>query len=97
MLSEQQRGVMRWLLRAVQSSENLNDIDRPILSLGAIEWRPRTVDKEGENCWRASLCRTLARLEKRGLITRIRGPKNARTVAVMFTDVGRKVAEALSG
>jgi hypothetical protein len=96
MLSAQQRAVLRWLLRSVRTLEGRDDIEARIMLRDGIRWRPSTVDEESENCWRASPCRTLARLEKRGLITRLRGPKNARTIAVMFTDVGRRVAEALS-
>jgi DNA-binding HxlR family transcriptional regulator len=54
-----------------------------------------TEDKALENVWRASVCRSLARLEKRGLVIRIKGSKKTRTVRVKFTDAGRKVAEAL--
>ena len=97
MLSEQQKHVLRWLLAVVR---NLEDNDtaaaRSLLRTG-VDWLPRATNKERENCWRASLCRTLARLEKRGLVVRIKGRKNARTVRVVFTSEGRKVAEALSG
>src|SRR5437588_4722527 len=47
------------------------------------QWKPKcenqAEDKARENVWRASLCRSLTRLEKRGLITRIKGRKQART------------------
>jgi hypothetical protein len=94
-LSEQQKHVLRWLLQAVRALEGRNDSAARSLLRDGIGWQPRTADKDRENCWRASLCRTLARLEQRGLLTRIRGRKNARTVRVLFTDQGRKVAESM--
>ena len=95
MLSEQQKRVLRWLLRVVRDLEDRNDRAARSLLVEGIVWRPRAGDKESENSWRASLCGTLARMEQRGLITRIRGRKNARTVRVMFTDLGRRVADSI--
>ena len=97
MLSEQQKLVLRWLLAAVRDLESLNSGAARSLLRDGIDWRPRAGDKHRENCWLASLCRTLARLEQRGLITRVRGRKNARTVRVKLTNQGRKLAEMLSG
>ena len=60
------------------------------------QWKPKLVDKTEDkslgNVWRAYLCRSLGRLEKRGLIIRIKGHKQARTVRVMLTTEGRKMA-----
>lgn len=100
-LSSLQQSILKWLLYQVRSVEQA---DPKWLKYG-IEWRPpwmpqlqdKAQDKALENVFRASLCRSLARLENRGLITRMRGRKNARTVNVMLTAEGRKVAEALSG
>jgi DNA-binding HxlR family transcriptional regulator len=97
MLSEQQKRVLRWLLAAVRDLESVRNAAARSLLREGIDWRPRAGNKERESCWRSSLCRTLARLEQRGLITRIRGPKNARTVRLKFTNQGRKTAEMLSG
>jgi hypothetical protein len=36
------------------------------------------------------------RLEKKGLIERIKGPNQARTVRILLTSEGRKVAEAIT-
>jgi len=97
MLSEQQKRVLRWLLAVVRNVEDIDSSAARSLLRDGINWLPSTTDKERENSWRASLCRTLARLEKRGLVIRIKGRKKARTVRVMLTSEGRKVAEALSG
>lgn len=97
MLSEQQKHVLCWLLGVVRNLEDIDSSAARRLLRDGIHWLPHATDKERENCWRASLCRTLARLEKRGLVIRIKGRKNARTVRVVFTSEGRKVAEALSG
>lgn len=89
-LSEQQRKILCWLLLAVRSVADFDyDVDD-------IVWHPHTTDKEHENCWRASLSRSLARLERQGLIIRVKGPQNLRTVGVRFTDLGRRAAESLS-
>jgi hypothetical protein len=90
-LSIQQRVILKWLLDCVRFAEKHN----PQLLVTGFAWTPQTNDIPRENAWRASLCRTLARLEKRGLITRIKGRKNARTVRVMLTSEGRRVAESL--
>jgi len=96
-LSEQQKAILRWLLQKVRTREDRHDsISRLVLRAG-IEWRPRVADKERENCSRASLCRAIERLEKRGLIKRVYGPKHRRTIALKFTGDGRRVAEVLSG
>ena len=97
MLSEQQKTVLLWLLRGVRMLEARNDEAARAVLRDGIYWAPQVGNKERENCWRASLCRTLARLEQRRLITRVRGRKNARTVRVMFTDAGRELAESISG
>jgi hypothetical protein len=81
-LSSQQVRVLKWLLNCVRFAEQHN---RQLLEDG-FPWNPKTQDKERENCWRASLCRALARLEKRGLITRIKGRKKARTSRVKLTE-----------
>ena len=64
------------------------------------EWEPKALDKYDdkrlENVWRASLCRTLARLERRGLVKRNRGRKQARTARVRLTPTGHRVAEAIA-
>jgi len=94
-LSEQQKGILRWLLKAVRALEDRNDrLGRMGLRAG-IEWRPHIVDKERENCRPSSLCRAIERLETRGLIQRVYGPKRRRTIALKFTDEGRELAEAL--
>ena len=100
-LSPQQRQIVRWLIFQVRTAEQQ---DRGLFK-GEVAWMlmwttqvPDGIeDKSLENVWRASLCRSLARLEKRGLVIRIKGPKKVRTVRVRFTRKGRKVAEALSG
>ena len=92
-LSPQQVRVLKWLLNCVLLAEQHN---RQLLEDG-FPWNPQTQDKERENCWRASLCRAFARLEKRGLITRIKGRKKARTSRVKFTEKGRKLAESMDG
>jgi DNA-binding HxlR family transcriptional regulator len=96
-LSEQQKAILRWLLKAVRTLEDRNDsIGRLVLRAG-IEWRPRVDDKERENCLRASLCRAIERLERRRLIKRVYGPTHRRTIALKLTGKGRRVAEIVSG
>ena len=99
-ISTQQRRILVWLINQVRSVEQDN---RKLLESEVdwlLKWSPQTADKVAdkalENVWRASLCRSLARLEQRGLVTRIRGPKKARTVRVLLTDEGRRVAETVS-
>ena len=94
-MSKQQKAILLWLLGAVRDLESSDREDASLIE--GIVWNPHTEDKERENCWRASLCRALARLETRGLITRIKGPKNARTIGIRFTQQGRRVAESISG
>ena len=99
-LSPLQRCILQWLLYHVRLVEQ----EDPRWLKEGIDWchpwKPMTTDKledkRLEIVWRASLCRSLARLEKRGLIKRLRGRKQARTISVLLTDEGRKVAEALS-
>jgi hypothetical protein len=101
-LSPLQRHILRWLIGQVRIAEQQ---DREGWFKGDVAWMltwvalvaDRTEDKALENVWRASVCRSLARLEKRGLVIRIKGPKKARTVGVRFTREGRRVAEALIG
>jgi hypothetical protein len=100
-LSPMQRSILKWLVNWVRLVE---ERDPQSLKFG-IAWEPvwthKNQDKEQdralENVWRASLCRSLARLEKRGLITRIKGRKNGRTHSVMLTREGRQVAESIDG
>jgi hypothetical protein len=98
-LSAQQRHILKWLISQVQIAEQQGG---RVLDAGIawrILWTPKaqdhTEDKARENSYRVTMCNSLARLERRGLITRIRGRKNARTVRVMLTSEGRRVAEAL--
>lgn len=99
-LSPLQRHILRWLISQVRIAEQ-QDQWGPFE--GGVSWMlmwaprvpDRIEDKALENVWRASVCRSLARLEKRGLVIRIKGRKKARTVEVMFTPPGRKMAEAL--
>lgn len=101
-LSPLQRHILRWLIYEVRLAEQQ---DQWGLFEGDVTWMLSwtaqvanpTEDKSLENVWRASVCRSLARLEKRGLVIRIKGRKKARTLRVRLTDAGRKVAEALSG
>lgn len=99
-LSPLQQYILKWLFNRVQS---IGHGDRQLLERGIDwmpKWTPRTTnkaeDKRLENVWRASLCRSLARLERRGLIQRIRGRKQARTARVKLTDEGHRMAEAIA-
>ena len=65
----------------------------PNLLEAGLVWQPNTVKGSRENAGRASVSRTLSRLERRGLITRIKGAKSARTLRVNLTNEGRRVAE----
>ena len=100
-LSSQQQHILKWLINRVRFAEQHHP---QLLEVGfdwMPQWKPKcenqAEDKALENVWRASLCRSLTRLERRGLITRIKGRKQARTMRVLLTIKGRKVAEAMSG
>jgi DNA-binding MarR family transcriptional regulator len=92
-LSPQQQHILRWLLERTRQAE-LHDSNS---TSSGIWWAPEVKDKERESCRRASLCRALARLEKRELIRRIKGRKQTRTVRVLLTEEGRWVDEVLAG
>ena len=99
-LSSMQRSILKSVLYQILSVEQEN----PQWLKDGIAWMPqwmpkskdKSEDKALENVYRASLCRSLARLEERGLITRIKGQKKARTVRILLTSEGRKVAEAIT-
>jgi hypothetical protein len=82
-LSPLQQSILKWLLTSVCFAEQHN---RQLIERGIDwwpEWMPKTTDnaedRRRENVWRASLCRSLARLEQRGLLIRIRDRMKART------------------
>ena len=91
-VSPMQRHILTWLISQVRLAEQQ---DQWGMFEGDVAWLPewdtqlgdRGADKALENVWRASMCRSLARLEKRGLITRIKGRKKTRTVRVRLTGV----------
>ena len=100
-LSPLQRSILKWLLARLRFAQQH---DQQLLKIGFSwepHWKPkngdRAEDKANENVWRASLCRALARLEKRGLVIRIKGRKKARTVRVLLTAKGQQVAQTLEG
>jgi hypothetical protein len=99
-LSSLQQYILKWLINRVKT---IGHGERQLLERGILwwpEWTPKTTDKTEdkrlENVWRASLCRSLARLEQRGLIIRVRGRKQARTARVRLTAEGHQVAEAIA-
>ena len=92
-LSLQQQHILRWLLERTRQAELY---EPESLAIG-FWWALELNDKANENSRRASFCRSRERLEGRGLIRCIRGRKKARTVRVLLTDEGRRVAEAVSG
>src|SRR5262245_6676549 len=82
-MSSLQKYILKWLLDRVRDTEQE---DPALLGMGIkwrVLWNPErkdpSEDKAREHVWRVSVCRSLDRLEKRGLIRRIRGDKNART------------------
>ena len=91
-LSLQQRSILKWLINCVRFAEQHN---RSLLETG-FDWGITIQDKAGENSRRASLYRALARLEQRGLLIRIRGRKQARTMRVKLIPEGHRVAEELA-
>jgi DNA-binding MarR family transcriptional regulator len=91
-LSVQQEHILRWLLRLTQEAEQG---DSNVLETG-FQWGLKIADKRRENGRRASLGRTLRRLEGRGLIIRVKGRKKGRMVRVLLTPKGRRVAENIS-
>jgi DNA-binding MarR family transcriptional regulator len=94
-LSPLQQYILTWLIDHIPAAERLER---------GIDWFPQWIpqttdqieDKRLENVWRASLCRSLARLEHRGLLIRVRGRKKARTARVRLTDEGHRVAETIA-
>jgi hypothetical protein len=91
-LSPQQRNILKWLINCVRFAEQHN---RSLLKTG-FTWGINIQDKACENSRRASLCRSLARLEQRGLLIRIRGRKQTRTTRLRLTDEGHCLAEAIT-
>ena len=84
-LSDQQRSVMKWLLKSVEALEQRKDsVGLECLELG-VPWKPQL---NGESA-RASMSRTLARLESKGLIRRI--APGCRTIRLKLTNLGRLV------
>jgi hypothetical protein len=92
-LSIQQQNILKWLLGQTRLAEER----RPDLLEGGFVWALRCNNKANENSIRASYSRALARLERRGLVVRIKGRKEVRTVRVRLSPTGRRVAERLSG
>ena len=99
-LSAQQRHILKWLNSQVRIAEPQGG---RLLEAGVpwrVLWNPhlkdQSEDKARENSYRVTMCHSLARLERRALIMRIKGRKNARTVRVMLTSEGRVVADALA-
>src|SRR5688572_30007178 len=91
-LSPQQRSILRWLIKCVHFAEQQS---RSLLETG-FAWGITIKDKACENSRRASLCRSLARLEQRGLVKRISGRKQARTARVRLTPEGHRIAETIA-
>jgi hypothetical protein len=91
-ISSQQQQILARLLRLTRLAEKYDDLE--LLEKG-FNWSPKITDKAAENSRRASLSRALTRLEARGLITRVKGRKQARTSRLKLTDQGRRVAESL--
>src|SRR5690242_17405801 len=91
-LSPQQRNILKWLINSVRFTEQHN---RSLLKTG-FAWRIHIKDKACENSRRASLCRSLARLEQRGLLICSRGRKQARTARVRLPPLGQCVAETIA-
>ena len=98
-LSPLQRQILKWILSQVRIAKQQNGRFFEAGVAWEVRWDPqvqdRTEDKARENVWRSSVCRALARLEKRRLVICIRGRKNARTIRVKLTRLGRKMAEIL--
>jgi hypothetical protein len=85
-LSPLQQDILTWMINRARFAEQP---DHQSLERGIdwwSKWIPKTTDKledrRREDVWRASLCRSLARLEHPGLLIRIRGRKQARTARV---------------
>jgi DNA-binding MarR family transcriptional regulator len=99
-LSSLQQYILTWLINHIPVGRD----DRQLFERG-IDWMPewipkttdQTEDRRLENVWRASLCRSLARLERRGLVQCIRGRKQARTARVRLIDEGHRIAETIAG
>jgi DNA-binding PadR family transcriptional regulator len=88
-ISLQQIRLLLWLLGQIEKLEAQGDERaRAILGQG-IEWKLTSYDDSK----RASLCRTLSRLERRGLVERV--APNGRAKAIRITQLGRLIARRL--
>ena len=84
-LSGQQKSVLEWLLKSVEILEQRKDsVGLEWLELG-VPWKPKLSCDSA----RASMSRSLARLESKGLITRI-APVGS-TTHLKLTNLGRLV------
>jgi hypothetical protein len=94
-LSAQQRHILKWLASQVRIAEQqggrLLETGVPWRILWTPKWQDQREDKARENSYRVTICHSLARLERRRLIMRIKGRKNARTVRVMLRARGEKL------
>lgn len=85
-LSARQKSVMEWLLKSVEILEQRKDsVGLDWLERG-VPWKP----KLSRGSARASMSRSLVRLETKGLINRV-APRG-RTTRLMLTNLGRLVA-----
>jgi hypothetical protein len=85
-LSRQQRGLLLWAFRYVETMEaRRDDLALQCLEQG-IPWKP----VQRTPAARAATSRTLLRLEERGLIERV--APGGRTIAIKLSILGRLVA-----
>jgi DNA-binding PadR family transcriptional regulator len=89
-LSQQQCTILLWLFDCIEKAEKRSDLAaaRNLLAQG-VPWKVKVKN----NCERASISRTLARLEKRGFLDRV--APNGRATRVRLTQLGRFTAQKL--
>jgi hypothetical protein len=88
-LSNQQLTILLWLFDCIQKLEKRgDDWARQILGQG-IPWQANAT----HNSRRVSICKSLSRLEQRGLIDRV--APNGRAKAVRLTQLGRFTVQQL--
>jgi predicted transcriptional regulator of viral defense system len=85
-LSRQQATILLSLFAHMEKLEKRPDAAAQTLLSQGIVWKVKVAN----SCRRASICRTLARLEKRGLLARV--APNGRATRVKLTEQGKTIA-----
>ena len=97
-LSDEQKAILRFLL--AREEWMLRTGQAKLLAVWGVPWRVKTSSEDSPNASeRASMSRSLRRLERRGFVTRmndITGDSTRYTTRVLLTEVGRAAAKRLT-